>query len=90
MQIIITNSGPVPCLRFELNDPFRIVLDMASTVYRWEKNRLAVDRGPIIQIRSSQFSLNPMVTRVVIELTTQVPHEITRTNGRIIVKIPKA
>ncbi|MFH1009564.1 MAG: AMIN domain-containing protein [Candidatus Latescibacterota bacterium] len=89
IQIIITNSGPVPCLPFELSDPFRIVLDMESTVHRWEKSRLAVDRGPIIQIRSSQFSRNPLVTRVVIELTTQVSHEITRTNGRIIVKIPK-
>ena len=90
IQVLITNSGYVPYTHFELESPHRIVLDMEPAVYGWERNTIEVDRGPIRQVRSSQFKRFPSVVRVVVELTADVPYEITRENGHIIVvKIPK-
>jgi Tfp pilus assembly protein PilO len=89
IQVIITNSGDVPCQYFDLKAPYRIVLDMKPAVSHWRQRRIEVDRGPIRRIRSSQFKRNPAVVRVVIELNAKVSYEITRKNGAIIVKIPK-
>lgn len=89
IQVIIANSGYVPYRHFEFQSPPRIVLDMEPAIYHWEQNRIEVDRGPIRQIRSSQFKRIPPVVRVVVELTAKVSYEITRKNATIIVKIPK-
>ena len=51
IQVIITNSGDVPCQYFDLDAPYRIVLDMKPAVFHWRRNRMEVDHGPIRRIR---------------------------------------
>lgn len=67
-RVIISSEGTISYTVYNLSNPRRLVFDFANT----EKNTLPDEAGPGEQwiggVRIAQFSLTPMVTRVVIDL----------------------
>lgn len=84
-SIIIETTGEVLYDVIELRDANKLVIDIPNTKLNMEdqgkvdeKNivNLTVDKYPINTIRSSQFQLDPDITRIVIELDAFKDYEI--------------
>src|SRR5450755_1009818 len=58
-----------------LEHPDRLVFDFAECALARSVQRLTVNRGPVVAVRASAFSVSPPVTRVVIDLTSPQDHE---------------
>ncbi len=68
-HVIIDANGPLPLpLSEPLNDPPRIFLDLAGVSPRVRATTLAPKGAVVSRVRVAQFSLNPQVTRVVLDL----------------------
>jgi type IV pilus assembly protein PilQ len=63
---------------FALKDPPRLVVDIPNAVHAGPKTHAA--RGPIKEIRSSQYKSQPVrVVRVVFDLTSALPYQVQAT-----------
>ncbi len=71
------------------NPPPRIVLDFAN-VRQAVPALLAVDQGPIKRIRTATFSEKPLVTRVVIDLTSEVPYRAENQGDLLVLLLGEA
>ncbi len=72
---------------FELDDPPRLVVDVLGVTNRVKRRRISVDSEPLERIRVSQFSEEPeKVARVVMDLTSSGPFQISTEPAGLVVK----
>jgi len=71
-----------------IDEPVRLVVDLADTVYGWRKTPLAVGVGPLKQIRGSQWRKG--VARVVFEMTRKTGYAIREEATGLAIVIPTA
>ena len=74
VSVRLKTSGPPRHQAQWLDQPPRILIDLADTRYAWKLAQLAGPVEPISQIRGTQ--LRPGVSRVVIELTRKVSYRV--------------
>ncbi|MFB3062956.1 MAG: AMIN domain-containing protein, partial [Candidatus Binatia bacterium] len=76
--VVIESDKPILNYKsFALPDPPRLVVDISEAVHALPMRVKRVAKGPIRNIRTSQFSTTPdWVTRVVIDLSTSLPYRI--------------
>ncbi len=74
---------------FALPDPPRVVIDIPNAVHAVPKSLKA--KGPIRQIRSSQYKTRPVkVVRIVVDLTTNLPYHVDTAPDELQVAIGEA
>ena len=71
------------------NPPPRLVLDFAN-VRPSVPALLAVGEGPVKQIRVATFSQQPLVTRVVVDLTERVAHRVENDGDALVLLVGEA
>ncbi len=71
-----------------LQSPPRLVVDLEDTVYGWRKTPLAVDQGPVKEIRGSQY--RERTARLVVEFSGRVPYTIREDADGLTIVIPRA
>jgi len=75
--VTLSGSGRLAYTTLELENPQRLVIDLAGTVSRVDHSQVAVDRGGVQRVRAGQFKRSPEpVSRVVIDLDGPVPYHI--------------
>lgn len=86
-KIKIQTTGLVSYKDIYLEDPYRLVIDIPRSILNLENKELLDSRGileldvnkyPIKRIRASQFSIDPDITRIVIELDRYVSYKVNR------------
>ncbi|OWR30012.1 N-acetylmuramoyl-L-alanine amidase [Saccharibacillus sp. O23] len=98
-RLTISAGADVTPTRFELNNPDRLVVDLPGTVFgpallqnealaRGAEAKLAVENSSLVkQVRYSQFSQNPSIVRVVIDLNRKTGYNLYTQGNLIIVDL---
>ena len=72
----IEANGPVEYHAFALPNPRRLVLDIPGTENRVGSRPISVGLPPVKNVRAGQFSREPLVSRVVMELDGASPYNV--------------
>jgi AMIN domain len=70
-----------------LTGPDRLVFDFPGYELHTSKRRIAVNGGPVQDLRLSQFQAHPAVTRVVVDLKQPLDFEINSKEDRVVIEI---
>jgi hypothetical protein len=90
MQVEIQTSQRVMPLTQVVTDPDRLIIDFSDTVPGPELRAVTVNKGAIKAVRVGRVTINPPVTRVVVDLTTPLPFQLFPSSKSVIVKLGNA
>ncbi len=88
--IMIKSSGEIGKYSImELSNPDRLVIDLEDQTLQMETNSLNLDNSCVKQVRASQLSWDPKITRLVLDLQEKIEYNVLRgqTAQEIIVQI---
>ncbi len=90
--VLIKSDNPIVDYNlFTLPHPPRLVIDLPKAIHAIPKGVRALAGGPIKKIRSSQYRLRPArVTRVVLDLSSNLPYQVQETPGPLQIAIGEA
>ncbi len=89
--IMLKGDGSMRYHAFELNDPLRLVVDVQGVTNAVRAKRIPVASRPVVQVRVSQFSMQPeKVTRVVFDLSRRQGYEIRQEGAGLAVEFGEA
>jgi len=80
VTIDISSSKPVSPTTQTLGNPDRVVFDFPGVALQQKNQRIAINQGPVKDVRASDFSVTPQVARVVVDLQQPLKYE-TRQSG---------
>lgn len=84
-RIVVETTGPILYNAIDLEDLGKLVIDIPNTTLNiQDENKIAakntvnldVNKYPVEKVRSSQFKVNPNVTRIAIDLDKLIDYEI--------------
>ncbi|HEY7678942.1 MAG TPA: type IV pilus secretin PilQ [Terriglobia bacterium] len=87
LEVEILADGDVTYKTEKLSNPDRLVVDLPNTVNRIRQTHLAVNTSPLKAVRIGQFRKDPPVSRVVMDLESQVPFMIRRQPKGLIISL---
>jgi uncharacterized protein len=70
-----------------LEHPDRLVFDFPGCVLARPDQRLVVNSGSVIAVRSAAFSVTPLIARVVIDLKSAQDHEEVYVGNKLVIKL---
>jgi type IV pilus assembly protein PilQ len=76
LEVEILGDGAMQYRTMELHKPDRLVLDIQNAINRIRQRSLDVNTPPLKTVRVAQFSREPAITRVVMDLNSKVPYEV--------------
>ncbi|HKB79897.1 MAG TPA: type IV pilus secretin PilQ, partial [Thermoanaerobaculia bacterium] len=83
ITVQIQMDGDASYSAFKLENPSRVVIDLAGIRDAMKKKVVAVNEGPVKQVRAGQFSKD--VTRVVVDLNEKTTYNVARNGDRLVV-----
>ncbi len=90
LQIEIQTSQRVMPLTQVVTDPDRLIIDFSDTVPGPELRALTVNKGAVKGVRIGRVTINPPVTRVVVDLKAPLPFQLFPSSKSVIVKLGEA
>jgi hypothetical protein len=90
LQIEIQTSQRVMPLTQVVTDPDRLIIDFSDTVPGPELRSLTVNKGAVKGVRIGRVTINPPVTRVVVDVTAPLPFQLFPSSKSVIVKLGEA
>jgi hypothetical protein len=90
LQIEIQTSQRAMPLTQVVTDPDRLIIDFSDAVPGPELRALTVNKGAIKAVRIGRVTINPPVTRVVIDLNSPLPFQLFPSSKSVIVKFADA
>ena len=88
LAVEIALSAPFVPQAVQLSGPDRLVFDFPGYALHSEIRRVAINKGPIQQVRVSLFQSNPPVTRVVVDSKEALNFEVKSDANKVIIEIP--
>ncbi len=77
--IVLNFSDNVPEYKVSLlKNPLRLVIDVNDTINKVATKSISVNSSPILDVRISQFTIKPYVTRIVVDLKTSYPQLLVK------------
>jgi type IV pilus assembly protein PilQ len=76
LEVEILGDGVMQYRTLQLSRPDRLVLDIPNAINRIRQRRLVVDTPPLKSVRVAQFTRQPAITRVVMDLDAKVHYEV--------------
>jgi hypothetical protein len=89
VEVRIPAHGVTP-YKMLMKDPDRIVLDFRGAQFGSGNQRVAVNQSGVLQIRASQFQVDPPVARVVIDLSKPVPSRLETVGDEVVMRLGAA
>jgi len=90
LQIEIQTSQRVMPLTQVVTDPDRLIIDFSDAVPGPELRALTVNKGAVKGVRIGRVTINPPVTRVVVDLNAPLPFQLFPSSKSVIVKLGEA
>jgi hypothetical protein len=92
LVIEITTSAPLVPTSDRLTNPDRLVFDFPGCEPQATNRHIPVNTGPVRELRLSQFSIHPAVSRVVVDSSQPLDFEVKPSGNRVVIEItfPKA
>ncbi len=87
LQIEIQTSQRVMPLTQVVTDPDRLIIDFSDAVPGPELRALTVNKGLVKGVRIGRVTINPPVTRVVVDLKAPLPFQLFPSSKSVIVKL---
>lgn len=87
VQIHVTTATPVKYTVRELKSPFRVVVDMPSSIFPKVSENADVNTLPVAKIRLQQFQKN--IVRLVVEFTEAQPYRVLPSQNGFMVSVPR-
>ncbi len=87
VQIQVTTATPVKYTVRELKSPFRVVVDMPSSIFPKVSENADVNTLPVAKIRLQQFQKN--IVRLVVEFTEARPYQVLPSQNGFMVSVPR-
>ena len=89
---VLTADGPFGAYEsFSLPEPPRLVIDLPEATYAVKRPVAVPKQGPIKRLRSSQYKVKPVkTTRLVLDLSANLPYQVQAKNGQFRVLIGDA
>jgi uncharacterized protein len=88
LAIEIEISSPAVPASNRITDPDRLVFDFAGCELEGGGRRIPINRGPVQAVRVSEYSVNPPVTRVVVDSKEPLDFQLKPLGNRIVIEIP--
>jgi hypothetical protein len=90
LQIEIQTSQRVMPLTQVVTDPDRLIIDFSDAVPGPELRAVTVNKGAVKGVRIGRVTINPPVTRVVVDLDAPLPFQLFPSSKSVIVKLGEA
>jgi TPR repeat protein len=87
IEVEVTLSKPVQADVNTLEHPDRLVFDFPGFELTHPGQRLVVNRGSVIAVRTAVFSSVPAIARVVIDLRSPLDHEEAYVGNKLVIKL---
>lgn len=87
VRVEISTSGEVTFNAFMLDDPQRIVINCVGAAYNVPWQEKSFNNGLVSKVRTSQFQVNPTVSRVVVDLASPASYKMYAEGKKQIVEI---
>ena len=85
--IILSDKAGAKYSQFSLTGPPRLVIDIPNATLAWEKKEMGVERSIVKKVRAGQFSEEPRITRVVLDLKEEAKYALRSEANRIILEV---
>ena len=82
----IRTDRPVRYRHFTLNSPDRVVVDLWPVAFGEGTQKVTGEWGPVRKVRYSQYRLSPPTARVVADLESPVPYEVSHEGNLILLR----
>ena len=86
VEIRIPAHGVTPH-KMLMKNPDRIVLDFRGAQFGSGNQRLTVNQAGVLQVRASQFQVNPPVARVVVDLSKPLPSRVETAGDAVVLRV---
>ncbi len=87
LVVKVAATGPVTTRSLVLTDPDRIAVDVLHTAASLAASRIEVADPDVVAIRAAQFSTQPYVTRIVLDLTHPMPYTVIAESSGVVVTL---
>ncbi|MCG2677838.1 AMIN domain-containing protein, partial [bacterium] len=85
--VILTDKEGAKYAQFSLTGPPRLVIDIPNATLTWEKKEIGIERSVVKRVRAGQFSEEPRITRVVLDLKEEAKYALRSEENRIILEV---
>jgi hypothetical protein len=87
LDVEITATAPITALTQTVTDPDRLIVDLPEALPSEGLQKVVVNRGNLKDIRVGLLSVNPRITRVVLDLTSPMQYRVLPSGNSIVVKL---
>lgn len=89
LTIAVTASAAVVPTSSRASNPDRLIFDFHGCELKGASRHIPVNRGPVKELRASQFSVHPAVARLVVDSTEPLTFNVKPSaDGIVIIEIP--
>ncbi len=87
VSVEIATNGPITPKATRLSAPARIVLDFPNSIPAGRNQVVPVESGDVKEVRLAQFQADPPVVRVVIDMASARPYDLSSSGNKITLKL---
>lgn len=87
IDVEVTFTKPVQAQVSAVEHPDRLVFDFPECALAHPGQRMVVNSGAVLAVRASEFSSAPLISRVVIDLTSAQNHEESYVGNKLVIKL---
>jgi uncharacterized protein len=88
LSIEISTDTPVVPENQRLEHPDRVVFDFPGFVLQGPAQRIVVNKGPVVAVRTSLYKNNPPTARIVVDLKQPIDPQIRAVGRKVSIRIP--
>ncbi len=87
INVEIATNGPITPKATRLSSPARIVLDFPNSIPAGRNQVVQVESADVKTVRYGQFQADPPVVRVVVDMSSARPYDISTSGNKITLKL---
>ena len=87
INVEIATNGPITPKATRLASPARIVLDFPNSIPAGRNQFVTVDSTDVKDVRLAQFQADPPVVRIVVDMASARPYDLTAVGNKITLKL---
>lgn len=87
LTIAFDSDGTYKFDTFMLDNPLRFVIDIKDTILFQKEYTEEINKEGILKVRATQFSVNPNIVRIVIDMGKNLKYVITKEKSKLLIEL---